>query len=210
MGTGVDINGGGQVYKIYKTLQQIDRKHLNIRRSVPTIHLTERLDSNATLILRLLHEETWICRERGESNGIVGEEPEENPSRSLLEGGVCAGVSWVLSAQPSIALCNSLLEPGDPEAPPGEVGKCHPAGTPELPAWSWVWGPPWGPDPSPHPLRRWDSPKPGMFHMGMAPSRTGRNLRHKREGSERSPCPHHQTQPLLSCPCLQSWACSAP
>lgn len=39
--------GGGDVYKIYKTLQQIDSKHLNIRRSVPTINLTRRLDSNA-------------------------------------------------------------------------------------------------------------------------------------------------------------------
>lgn len=39
---------GGKVYKIYKTLQQIDSKHLNIRRSVPTINLTKRLDSNST------------------------------------------------------------------------------------------------------------------------------------------------------------------
>jgi len=43
----------GKVYKIYKTLQQIDSKHLNIRRSVPTINLTKRLDSNSTLFLLL-------------------------------------------------------------------------------------------------------------------------------------------------------------
>lgn len=45
---------GGKVYKIYKTLQQIDSKHLNIRRSVPTINLTKRLDSNATLFFCLI------------------------------------------------------------------------------------------------------------------------------------------------------------
>lgn len=204
---------GGKVYKIYKTLQQIDSKHLNIRRSVPTINLTKRLDSNSTFFFFFFLLLNYFVKRPGsfkkgedkpeQHDALQGSEQGSSEHPSQRRGGCWGPIPGLVGL--AEGPCGAGPDVGHAMQPPNHRGG-------ELPQ------PLSATAPSPHCLHKRElAADHRQLLVGIIHDHTGKNPRQKHQGPECS-LPTHTPKAagrrwgglLLSCPCAQKGGLTLP